>query len=160
MVLFDGRTDSPSASGWQLSPRQTLQTEDENDTTVIRDAIDTQPEAKAKLRKIKYADGVGDAPYFVPEPSRNRYRATSINQIGRTGSSSVFGQKRCAPRAEASLSLARTTRSCSRIQSRGDFKDNGVLRVIIPLCERGESASQTRQTGIGRPLATPATNEP
>lgn len=115
-------------------------------TTVIRQAIETHPEANAKLGNIKYADGVGDAPYFVPELQFGAVRP-SHQRIGRTGSSSAFGQKRCAPHAEISLSLVRITRSCSRIQSRGDSKDNGVPRVVIPLCERAKSASQTRQTG-------------
>lgn len=145
MVLSDGRTDSSTLLGWISGPSQTVPTECINDKTVIRDAIDTQSEGNAKLGNIKYADEVGDAPYLVPEPSRNRCRATVLCGIGRTGSSSVLGQKRCAPHAEASLSLVRTTRSCLR--SRGDFNTEEVLRVVIPLCEGAKSASQTRQTG-------------
>jgi hypothetical protein len=77
-----------SVTGAAARAHQSLPTE--NDKTIIRQAIETDAEAKAKLGNLNTADGVGDAPNFVPEPNRKRCRSTvSATRIGRTGSSSV-----------------------------------------------------------------------
>lgn len=128
-------------------------------TTVIRQAIETHSEANAKLGNIKYADEVGDAPYFVPEPQFGAVRP-SHQRIGRTGSSSAFGQKRCAPHAETSLSLVG---SLARAHvSRAEATPRTIERREPSfLSARGPRARVRRaRPGIGRPLATPAANEP
>ena len=80
-----------SVRGATVRTHQPLSKEADNGKTVIRKATDTHSEANAKLGYSKYADGVGDAPYLVPEP-RNRCRATVLGMIGRTGSSSAYGK--------------------------------------------------------------------
>jgi hypothetical protein len=52
----------------------------ENDKTIIRQAIETDSEAKAKLRDSNTADGVGDAPYFVPEPQSDAVPCDRLTQ--------------------------------------------------------------------------------
>ena len=147
---------SPNALGRISGPAQ-IQLHD-NDKTIISPATEIDPEAKAKLREINKPMKSGTPITSSPNRAAMRYRATYTRKFGRTGSLSVVGQKRCAPRAVTSLSLVRTTRSCSRIQSRGDSKDNGVARVVILLCERATSASQKRQTG-DTAAARPASNQ-
>jgi hypothetical protein len=58
-----------------------------NYKTVIRPPSD----AASKLGTIKYADGNGDAPEFVPTPKIGG-RATVSPEIGRAGFSSTDGQ--------------------------------------------------------------------
>jgi hypothetical protein len=112
----------------------------ENDKSIIRQAIESGLEAKAKLGNSNTADGVGDAPYFVPEP-QNRCRATVSEQNWSYWFFIGQGQKRCAPREEALLSLVRTTRS--RFQSRGD---TATAESRESSMRKGRSAGQTRQT--------------
>jgi hypothetical protein len=127
----------------------------EHDKTVIREAIDIRAEANAKLRKIKYADEVGDAPYLVPEP-RNRCRATYVPTFGRTGSSSVVGQKRCAP--HRGITVSQSVHSLAPPEQR---RPTRKCRGSSFLSARGLRARVRRaRPGTGRPLATPAANEP
>lgn len=95
---------------------------------------------KRKAKETKYADGVGDAHYLVPEPDV-RCRATVSGENWSYWFFIGHGQKRCAPREEALLSLGRTTRS--RFQSRGDTATAESRESSV---RRGRSASQTRQT--------------
>jgi hypothetical protein len=145
MTLLDGRTDSPTALGWQFSPCQTHSCE--NHKTVIRHAADIRSEAKAKLRKTNKPMKSGTRPTSSPNRTATRCRATYTEEVWSYWFFIGLRSKALCSRAEALLSLVRTTRSCSRIQSRGDSKGQWSAAVVIPLCERGKSASQTRQTG-------------
>lgn len=124
-----------------LEKRQTPSSK--NDKTIIRQAIETDPEAKAKLGEINNADGVGDAPELVPEPDV-RCHATVLPKNWSYWFFIGDGQKRYAPQTEASLPLVRSI--YSRFQSRDDSAPTECRESCIPLCERGRSASQTRQT--------------
>jgi hypothetical protein len=74
MVLLDGRTDSPTALGWQFGPCQTHSCE--NHKTVIRHAADIRSEAKARLRKINKPMKSGTRPTSSPNRTATRCRAT------------------------------------------------------------------------------------
>ena len=141
MMLFDRRTDSPTAPGCS-SPCQTYSCE--NHKTVIRHAVDIRAEAKAKLRNINKPMKSGTRPTSSPNRAALRYRATYTQVFGRTGSSSVFGQKRCAhTQRRHCLSWEAPTRV-----SPAETTPLPTERRESPFrCERGESASQTRQTG-------------
>jgi hypothetical protein len=139
MALFDRGTDSPTASGWQRSPRQTHLCE--NNKTIISRAV----EIDAKLGTINNADWVGDAHHFVPEPdSRCQHsarhnasastRATDSPTIGRTGSSSADGQIGLVRHAEALLSRVRASRS----RFHGEAT---ATRSAVGALSRGESVS-------------------
>jgi hypothetical protein len=134
-VLLRGST----SSHLRLLSRQTPPRK--NDKSIIRDPTEVDPEAKAKLGNSNTADGVGDAPYFVPEPNRKRCRATVLGENWSYWFFIGHGQKRCAPREEALLSLVRTTRS--RFQSRGD---TATAESRESSMRKGRSAGQTRQT--------------
>jgi hypothetical protein len=104
MGLSGGRTDSPNAPGCS-SPRQTPPTEDTNDTTVIRDAIDTQPEAKAKLRKSNKPMKSGTPPNSSPNRAAMRCRATYTGKVWSYWFFIGLRSKALCSHAEASLSL-------------------------------------------------------
>ena len=129
----------------------------ENDKTIIRRAIEIDPEANAKLRKINNADEVGDAPELVPEPD-SRCRATVLPKNWSYWFFIGHGQKRCAPQAEVLLSLVRSTRS--RTQSRGDSGSDGVPRVVLSSLRGAGARVRRARPEIGRLLDTPASNEP
>jgi hypothetical protein len=141
-----------SADSWAQQPqcsgppyRQTPLSN--NYKTVIRKASD----AYAKLGKIKYADGNGDAPYIVPEPS-NRCRSTVLWRIGLAGFSSTNGQIGYDPRGETLLSLVRGT---DRSRSTRDGCPSAVDGAVRPL-SRGlerEYAVDRGQDGPTRPSA-------
>lgn len=130
-----------SVRGTTIRTHQLLSKEAGNGKTVIRKAIDTHPETKAKLGNSNTADGVGDAPYFVPEPNRKWCRATVFHQNWSYWFFIGHGQKRCAPQSETLLSLVWTTRS--RFQSRGDTATAESHESSV---RKGRSVSQKRQT--------------
>ncbi len=154
MALLDGRTDSPTALGWQFSPCQTYSCE--NHKTVIRHATDIRSEAKAKLRKINKPMESGTRPTSSPNRAAMRCRATSSSRFGRTGSLSVFGQKRCAP-AQRHHCLSFGPLARARVsRAEATPKDDGVPRVVIPLCEGQEREPDAPDRGYGGPTRPPA----
>lgn len=130
-----------SVRGATVHTHQPLSKEAGNDKTVIRKAIDTHTEAKAKLGNSNTADGAGDAPYFVPEPNRKWCRATVFHQNWSYWFFIGHGQKRCAPQSETLLSLGWTTHS--RFQSKDD---TATAESRESSMRKGRSAGHTRQT--------------
>lgn len=130
-----------SVRGATVRTHQPLSKEAGNGKTVIRKAIDTHSEAKAKLRNSNTADGVGDAHQFVPEPQSETVPCDRLRKelvvtvLHRSRSKALCSAK------EALLSLVRTT--YSRIQSRGDTATAECCESSV---QKGRSASQTRQT--------------
>lgn len=158
MALFAGRTDSPNAPGWQprSGPRQTLSSD--NDKTVKYRAVNTHVEAKAKLRKINNADESGTLLTSSPTRSAGAARPTQTGLVVLVlhwswVKSVVFAEQthHClsgGPRAR--VSSAETTLAAM----------TAVGCAGISAGTRAQARHERERPRIGRPLATPASNEP
>ena len=133
-LLADSWAKQPQYSGPPY--RQTPLTN--NYKTVIRRASD----ADAKLGKIKYADGNGDAPELVPTPKIGG-RTTDLPMVGRAGFSSTHGQIGYVPvRRGVAVSCSGTGRSRSTRDGCPSVVDGAVR-----LCQGAWSVSTLQTVG-------------
>jgi hypothetical protein len=118
-----------------------------NYKTVIRRAGDSD----AKLGKIKYADGNGDAPELVPTPKIGD-RATVSPEIGRAGFSSTDGQIGYDP-TRRGVAVSRSGQATRVRQQRWLYVSSGQCRPVSVRGLEREHAADRGQDGSTRPSA-------
>ena len=118
-----------------------------NYKTVIRPPSD----ADAKLGKIKYADGNGDAPELVPTP-KTGVHATVCSKIGRTGFSLADGQIGYDP-TRRGVAVSRSGQAAHVRQQRWLYVSSGQCRPVSVRGLEREYAADRGQDGPTRPSA-------